>query len=390
MARVLIGWELGANRGHINAINGIAARLLDEGHEVALALQQPDAVGTDPDQRLEIWQAPIWSRLLTSGVQPSTRAVTSMGDILCRLGLDKPGALAALIRSWDRIFSSFDPHLVIADFAPSLLAAAKGRIVSIQTGTGYACPPFDALAFPRLVEGEAAYDEAEMLDVADADLRSVGREPLPALPALFASDHSLIASFPVLDPYAASRPGSHCAPSLTPPMPAKPGGGGEELFVYLYHQVPADAALWEGLAASGRRVRVHMSDAHPEHLARCKALGLNLSARPLPFTEIAARSRLTLSHGGHGFVSSCLASGLPQIIAWYDLEKRLYGRAVAAAGLGAETSLFATSPDALAATINRLWRDDAMRDSCLYKAEDLARHPLDSVEDRIAKIAAGL
>lgn len=388
MARVLIGWELGANRGHISAIESIAARLLGEGHEVALALQQPDAIGPAPDPRLEIWQAPIWSRLLTSGVQPNVRAVTTMGDILCRLGLDKPGALAALVRSWDRIFASFDPHLVIADFAPSLLAAARGRMPTIQTGTGYACPPFDLPAFPRLVDGIAAYDEAEILDIADADLRSVGRDPLPALPALFASDHSLIASFAVLDPYAASRPGSHCRPAMSPPLPSEPGGQGDELFVYLYHQVPPDAPVWDGLAQSGRKVRVHMSDAHPEHVARFKQLGLAFAPKPLPFTQIAARSRIALSHGGHGFVSSCLAAGLPQIVAWYDLEKRLYGRAVADAGLGAETNLFATAPAKLAATIERAFRDEALREACLYKAEDLARDPLDSVEDRIAQIAA--
>jgi rhamnosyltransferase subunit B len=388
VARVLIGWELGANRGHIGAIERIAVRLLDEGHEVALALQQVDAVGTHPDPRLTVWQAPIWSRLLTSGVQPNTRAVTTMGDILCRLGLDKPGMLAALVRGWDRIFAAFEPDLVVADFAPAMLAAAHGRTRSVQTGTGYACPPPQAPVFPRLVTGPAAYDEADMLDIADADLRSVGREPLPGLPALFASDHSLIASFPVLDPYAASRPGSHCAPAMSAALPQSPGGNGDEIFVYLYHQVPADAPVWEGLAQTGRKVRVHMSDAHPEHLARCRALELAFETHPLAFTDIAARSRIALSHGGHGFVSSCLASGLPQIVAWYDLEKRLYGQAAANAKLGAETNLFATRPAQLAAAIDRLCTDAAIRARCAAMAIELAAQPLASVEDRIVQIAA--
>ena len=192
VARILIGWELGAYRGHIVRMRLIAARLLSEGHSVAMALQQIDALGVDPDPRIQIWQAPVWPRLLVNAAQDLSRPVATMGDILARLGLDRPGCLAALVSGWDAIFAGFQPDVVIADYAPALLTAARGRIPSIQAGDVFACPPHDASCFPDLAGHAPAYDEATLLDIADADLASVGRGALSSLPALFAADKVLI------------------------------------------------------------------------------------------------------------------------------------------------------------------------------------------------------
>lgn len=390
MARILFGWELGSNRGHIAAMEAIAATLLDAGHEVVFALQQIDAGGIDLDRRIALWQAPIWPRLLAAAAQPISTPTATMGDILCRLGLDRPGTLAALIRGWDAIFAAVRPDLVVGDFAPALLAAARGRIVSVQTGTGFACPPPGAESFPHLSDAPLANDEREILDLVDADLDSVGRRALPALPALFASDHSLIASFAELDPYAATRPGSHCTPGIAPPLPTPGASGGEELFVYLFHKIHPETPIWEGLALSGRKVRIHMSGPSDAHRALFKRNGFAVETRPMPFPRIAARSRMVLSHGGHGFVSASLLSGLPQIIAWYDLEKKLYGDAIATAGLGRPITLFSSSAQDVAAEIEACWNDAAMADRCRAAAPGFAERMDDPVSARVRALAEQL
>ena len=130
MARILFGWELGANRGHIERLLPMARRLLDSGHEVALALQQIDCAGLDRDPRITLWQAPVWPRLLINNLQDGSRRVATMGDILAQLGLDRPGCLAAMISSWDAIFAAFRPDVIVADYAPALLAA---RRISLTT-----------------------------------------------------------------------------------------------------------------------------------------------------------------------------------------------------------------------------------------------------------------
>src|ERR1700712_2068030 len=109
MARVLIGWELGANRGHISRIAPVAAKLRALGHEVAFALQQVDALGASRDTSIPIFQAPLWPRLLASAAAPPRGNVSTMIDILSRLGLDKPGTLAAVMSGWDAILEAWKP-----------------------------------------------------------------------------------------------------------------------------------------------------------------------------------------------------------------------------------------------------------------------------------------
>jgi rhamnosyltransferase subunit B len=387
MVRALIGWELGANQGHITCIKLIADRLLTDGHDVAIALQQIDAGGLDLDPRIALWQAPVWPRILVSMGQPASAPVATMGDILCRVGLNRQGALAAMVAGWDAICAAYQPDLIIADFAPALLCAAKGRYPTIRVGDGFTAPPGHLATFPSLTGAAPAFDEGAILDLVDADLAASGRAPLPGLPALFEADHELISSFALLDPYVNQRTSPHCAPLIKPPLPDGVGGAGEEIFVYGFHRIDPSAALWDGLARTGKAVRVHLSNASSEHLARFKALGLKFEREPQPFTRIAARSRLVVSHGGHGFVSSALLSGLPQLITWFDLEKQLHGKAVASAGFGQNQNLLAISTDALVAGLTQMWQDDALAATCQNAAAGFRDALFRNSTDEIAVIA---
>src|ERR1700712_3833915 len=141
MARILIGWELGANRGHIARIAQTAGILRASGHEVALALQQVGSLGIYRDVTIPIFQAPVWPRLLLSAAVAPHGPVSTMVDILCRLGLEMPGTLAAIVSAWDAILTHWQPDIVVADFAPGLLCAANGRTMTVSTGTGFGQPP---------------------------------------------------------------------------------------------------------------------------------------------------------------------------------------------------------------------------------------------------------
>jgi rhamnosyltransferase subunit B len=390
MARVLIGWELGAHQGHITSIKLIADQLLTDGHDVAIALQQIDAGGLDLDPRVSLWQAPVWPRLLINRRQPASAPVATMGDILCRVGLNQPGTLAAIIAGWDAICAAYRPDLIIANFAPALLCAAKGRYPAVKVGDGFTAPPGHLTTFPSLTGAAPAFDEEAMLDLVDADLAASGRAPLPGLPALFAADHEMVSSFKLLDPYAIHRTVPHCAPLIKPPLPDTTGGAGEEIFVYGFHGIDAGAALWDGLSQTAKVVRIHMSSASAEHLARFKTLGLKFEREPLPFTRIAARSRLVVSHGGHGFVSSALLSGLPQMITWFDLEKQFHGKAIAAAGLGRDHNLTAIKADAFAAQLLSIWDDDTLARACTHAAPDFRSAMTRDATAEISRIATQL
>jgi rhamnosyltransferase subunit B len=385
MAHVLIGWELGANRGHVERLRLIAARLLHAGHHVTMALQQIDSLGLDRDPRITLLQAPLWPRLLVNNAQDHGRPVATMGDILARLGLDRPGCLAALITGWDGIFASVKPDVVIADFAPALLCAARGRIAAISVGTAFSCPPVDADMFANLAGHATAYDEPALLDTTDADLASVGRPPLAALPALFTADWMFIDSFAELDPYGENANRHYVAPSVTLPLAEGEGAGGAELFVYGLNRFAVDHPLWAAMALVERPVRLYMPDPTHGHLALFKARGFHVEAAPLPLPLIAKRSAVTLSYGGHGFICANLLAALPQMIVSFDLEKRLSGTRIAALGLGDQCDHFAVDPPALAARIDALARDRLLAEKLRHAAPGFNARMAVSLEDELTE-----
>lgn len=390
MARILIGWELGANMGHVARMRDLVDALLARGHHVAIALQRIDALNFAEDRRLRLWQAPVWPRLLANTARPTAGEPATIGDILFRLGLGRHGTLSALLGGWDAILAAERPDLVISDFAPALLMAARGRIRSIAIGTGFTCPPASGPHFPPLGAAKPAIAEDELLDTVDAELAIAGRPPLETLPALFASDDQLICSFRELDPYRSVTGRTHFAPQVMPPVAAPNGAGGDEIFVYGFTLIGASATLWQALAACGHRVRVHLPDPTPEHLAVMRAGGLIFEPKPLPFPLIAQRSRIVVSHGGLGFASSALLAGLPQVVTFYDLEKRLTAEALEEGGLGIGTLLYDLDATAFGQLLGQAMANDAMAARCRDAAAAFHSRMERTADARILDIAASV
>ena len=371
MARVLIGWELGANRGHAMRMAALGAHIRHAGHEVSFAVQRIDALSETDAGGSPVWQAPVTPRLLVSGSYSGGGATTGMADTLARLGFDDGGIVAAMIRSWHRLIAAIRPNVVIGDYAPFLLLAARGRVPSIAIGTGFSLPPASLQRLPQLVDGAGATDQQELLATINHALERFDTPPLIALPRLFKADRMIPASFAELDPYAVDR-----CEVLASPIPADftaRAGSGEEVFVYAHEQIALDAPLWRGLAASGLPVRIYPQRASAALLNALSAHGFLVEVEPVDFATIATRSRIVVSHGGHGFACAALAAGLPQIIFPHDLEKLLNAMAVAREGLGAQVSLGNFDPDQFGVHLVSFYRDEALARRTRARAELLSR-----------------
>lgn len=384
MARVLIGWELGANRGHASRIAPAVAMLRAAGHDVALGVQRLEAFGVVRDTGVSLFQAPIWPGLF-GGRSPG--GYSTLTDILCRVGLNNQGVLGALIAGWDSILSRWQPDIVIAEFAPALLCAARGRVVTASSGNGFVQPPATLAEMPRFA-GSPQVDEAMLLDTIDAELRSTGREPLPALPALFAADHQLIDCFAETDPYRASRTGPLCVPRLVEDLPET--GSGDEVFAYSFAQSPGADTLWSALATARKPSRACIPDASADTVARFKDAGIIVHTEPLPWADIVSRSRLIVSHGGHGMVSGALIAGLPHVVAYHDLEKQLNGDAVVALGLGKSVARHTGDVAGLAAAIGEAYGDGAMAARAKAAAPGFRQRPGPSYRGRMLELVGSL
>jgi rhamnosyltransferase subunit B len=360
LAHILLGWELGGNRGHAVRLAQIADTLKSRGHQVSFAMQRVDALSVAQTGGSPVWQAPVTPRLLVNTARPQSENPNTMGDILARLGCREVEMVAALVRAWLQLLSAVRPDAVVAEFAPWLLLAARGRVSAVAGGTGFDTPPSDMSSFPSLTGRPAVFDEAETLDSVNQALRSVGSEPLPALPAMFAADRELAGTYRELDGYAEWRTRPLIRPALPLPPPAIAPAGGEEIFVYAPELLKPEAPLWQGLAASKLPVRVHIPGVGESYWRALREMGFAVEPEPLPFSAIARRSRLLVSHGGHGFVCSALLAGLPQVVCPYDLEKTVYARAVTKLGLGGFVPITQIEPEAFASSLVDLFRDDAL------------------------------
>lgn len=358
MARILLGWELGAGLGHVTRLRNLALRLAGEGHAIAVALQRLHGLdGFPPGTR--IWQAPLWPRLLATASPPDTGAVATMGDILYRLGLDDADAFAALIAGWDAILGAVKPDVVVADYAPALLASARGRMPTVLVGLGFDAVPQHLERFPSLTGTDPAHDEDATLERARAALARSGRAMPQRLPALFAADRVLAGTFSELDPYGSWRRTAPCAPSVAGPVGEN--GRGEELFLYGSAALLRCRPLFDGLVRARIPTRLFFPDATPAQRRELEAAGFHVEDRPLPFAEIASRARVVMSHGGLGFVSSALAAGVPQVVIHHDLEKRLNGEAVTRLRLGGHVALSAIDPGAFAASLREFYADESFQ-----------------------------
>jgi UDP-N-acetylglucosamine:LPS N-acetylglucosamine transferase len=356
MAHILLGWELGGNRGHATTLLAIARALRERGHRVSYALQRMDCLSSEGEQA-EVWQAPLTPRLLLNTVKPRTAAPGTMGDILARLGFDDPALIASVIAGWDRLLGAIRPDLVIAEYAPFLLTAARARVPSVSVGTAFSAPPAELDQFPSFGGASVALSEADSLAAVNEALRRCGRGPLDAFPRVFAADRVLAGGFAELDPYRSWRRDPLVRPATGGDVPIALQGG-TEVFVYAPEQVQVTAPIWSGLAASGLPVRVHVSSVGDDYRRQLTGMGLTVEERPLSFAEIGRRARLLVSHGGHGFVCSALLAGLPQVICHFDLEKFVYAKAVTDLGLGGMVSLLQIEPEPFAQSLVEVYGND--------------------------------
>lgn len=323
-------------------------------------MQRVDALGAEEAKGSDIWPAPVTPRLLVNTARPKTPNPNTMGDIMARLGCQEPDMVAALLRAWRRLLSAIKPDAVVAEFAPWLLTAARGLVPTVAGGTGFDTPPSGMRLFPSLTGQPATFDEAETLGSVNAALKAVGSPPLEALPRMFQADRELAGTFAELDGYAQWRMQPLVMPALPLPPPAIAPAGGEEVFVYAPELLRVDAQLWQGLAASKLPVRVHIPKVSGEYRQALAGMGFAVEPEPLPFPLIAERSRLLVSHGGHGFVCSALLAGLPQVVCHYDLEKAMHAHAVAKLGVGGYVPLTGIEPGAFAASLIKLYGDDSL------------------------------
>jgi len=203
MSRVLLAWELGSNLGHLSRLLPLASRLKERGHEVLASVR-------DLGLATEVL-APVGVRFVQSPADGRARAAPgqprSYADVLLMQGWASMPRLWGLVQAWGNLFRLFRPAVVVLDYAPTALLAARIlRQPCALLGTGFELPPLQAPlgpfpGFEGVTAENARAADAQALESANRVLEAYQAAPLAALCDLFRTEYRWLTTFAELDQY---------------------------------------------------------------------------------------------------------------------------------------------------------------------------------------------
>lgn len=342
MAHFYLCWELGAGLGHAARLKSIALPLRARGHRVSFVLR--DLV--QPRRLLQVCgsdmlQAPVWLHR-TAGL-PQVQA--SLAEILLAVGYLDADALAGLCEGWRGLFRQGRPDLVIADYAPTALLAARSLGVrSAAVGTGFQLPPA-ARPLPPLWPGEAEppsasrlrTTEARVLESANRVLAMHGAPPLAHACELLRGDEALLCTWPELDHYGREDGGPWLGPNLAPPLDgdvAWPEGSGPRVFAYLRASQAGSREALAALLRQGCRVLCYMPEVASGAPAPIQNPLLRFAPAPVSMHAALAACELVACHAGEATTAQALLAGRPLLMLPVSAESYLMARRVAQIGAG--------------------------------------------------------
>jgi hypothetical protein len=369
--RILLAWESGAGRGHIVTLRTVADALGD-GFEFDASLCVMDhAAELEPVCSLVFPGARLFTDPAVRGAPGALRTAT-WGEFLGDTGFRDPQFLVTQVKWWQEVLAGRAIDMVIADYAPcALLAARSMGINAVTVGTGYGIPPQGLDRFPVFLPEYNAclYDEAEMVATINSALLPLGVPALTYLSDVYRRSHELIRTLDILDPYTGMRDLPLMPPVADVAQPA--ASPGDEIFIYFSTTELQDAGVIEAVTTLGLPVRAFCPGIAPDLAARFVAAGVRLESRPVPVEQIAERSRMIVHSGQHGILCLGLASGLPQVAIPQHLEQLYHARRCEEAGAGRVVNKADRAPDRLRSIIRETYDDLEIRQRAIHTAHRL-------------------
>jgi hypothetical protein len=387
MARVaLLCGEAGKGLGHAVALSQIGLALRAAGWRPVLALPSDLAPAALHIRDMLVGSVPRWGEDVP-GFTPERTSSASMGDSLAELGLQSVGCVERQIERWRNLFAEHDPDLIVADYAPGAVLAARDRIPCVAVGVGFAVPPADLRHFPPLHNfAPVCHDESATCATVNTVLARFGSRPIDHLPEALTGDAQCVRTLPLLDAYRSFRTTPVSGPLLREPIIPR-GENAVEVFCYLrngpgFERLDEISVCLEGLPG---RVVAYLPGLSEARKAALRQAGVEVTDGPPSPAAQLARSRLFVGYGGHGMAAAALLAGVPQIILSTDIEKYLIANALTERGVAQHFDYRFAEPDKVRIAIEAALDDPAM----LMEAERTSReHAEYRVRDVAAKIAA--
>jgi UDP:flavonoid glycosyltransferase YjiC (YdhE family) len=349
VARFLCAWEFGGDLGHVRRLIPIARELRVRGHEVSVAFRDSSYLHEAMREGIEAFVAPLLRAPREMSIAP-----LNFSDMLLNLGFEDPAGLAGALRAWGSLFALLRADVVVCDYAPTaLLAARNAGLPRVTVGTGFSVPraedPLPALrhwaaADPNVLR---ALDDRLLAAIRKA-LEGSGAAPPAAARDILEANADLLCTFRELDPFAPREAGEYVGPQGDAATGLDIGWGDAprpRVFAYLKPRSARFEAVLAGLRAMDVSAIVAAPGLAPERAAAASTRSLRVVPSTVNLERVLPGSDLCVAHGGPGLAARALVAGVPMALLPEHLEQYLVASRLAKGGGAALVSPEEAPPD---------------------------------------------
>ena len=347
MSHIHLSWELGGGLGHAGRLKMLAQALLARGHRVTMSLR--DLMHTHSvlaDLDVPKLQAPVWLHK-AEGLPPSA----SLAEIAFHCGYLQASALRGMVAGWRDLYALLQPDLVVGDYAPTALLAARSMgLRSASVGGGFSCPPpgRPLPAFQPAPQQRLAASEARMLATANEVLAGFGAPPFAHATDVFNGDRQLLCTWPELDPYDGRGETQWFGPGFDAQggiAPCWSEGEGPKVFAYLKASHAGHAVVLKALVQEGCRVLAYVPEVAAGGTLPLLSESVVYADAPVSLPQALAEADLCVCHAGEATLAQSLLAGVPLLMLPSHTEQFLNARRVAMSGAGYNAALLTPASD---------------------------------------------
>ena len=333
--------ELGDNFGHVVSLLHIAKFATEQGASVSFivpSLSRFHAMAT-ADFAFDLYQAPVnlFQKAHSNG------APETYSESLLLQGYSQAKALTVAIKVWRSLFFSLQPDIVLFDYAPTaLLAARECSFKKVIFGSGYCVPPVQCAKLPllgrqpSLARMEAS--DRQVLSAVNVALKANKMMPLDQLDDIGRCDARFVKTIPELDCYRDQRTVEIYSGLLPMAGGGKPAawssiGRKKKVFAYLSTQFPFTHSLiqWLQMHFVGH---VFVTGKNAQQCAALSSDTLCVTSEPYDMNSVMAGCDFVICHAGSGTVSWALLAAKPLVCIPLQGEQQLTAERIEGMGVG--------------------------------------------------------
>ncbi|MHB1198392.1 MAG: glycosyltransferase family protein [Polaromonas sp.] len=144
MAAIFLATEADEGMGHIAPWFSFVAQALKRNHRVHMAAPDVGLLNQLIGDKLNIgvWPSPRWRPPGPTRWGSASFGVRNWPELLVSLGYAQPFALGGALKAWYNILRHVRPSVIVADYAPALMLAARVLDIPVlEVGGGFCVPP---------------------------------------------------------------------------------------------------------------------------------------------------------------------------------------------------------------------------------------------------------